>query len=69
MCIIFYTWTLVSSDDLYCCVLQYEYKGGDSGGVKKSKKKKREKDSDNEDDNADGDTIEKEDANSMEDDR
>ncbi|KAJ9575759.1 hypothetical protein L9F63_007405 [Diploptera punctata] len=51
-------------------IYQYEYKGGDSGGVKKSKKKKKkDKDSDNEDDNADGDTTEKEDANRTEDER
>jgi hypothetical protein len=51
--------------------LQYQYKGQDTEGMKKStrKKKKKEKDSDNEEENLEGDLTEKEDANRTEDER
>lgn len=50
-------------------IYQYEYKGGDAEGTKKSRKKKKEKDSDNEEDNMDEDVTEKEDSNRTEDER
>jgi hypothetical protein len=44
-------------------LFQYEYKGQNTEGMKKStRKKKKEKDSDNEEENLEGDVTEKDDA-------
>lgn len=49
---------------------QYEYKGQNTEGMKKSaKKKKKDKDSDNEEENLEGEVTEKEDANRIEDEK
>lgn len=51
-------------------IYQYEYKGQNTDGMKKStRKKKKEKDSDNEEEHLEGDLTEKEEANRTEDER
>jgi len=51
-------------------IYQYEYKGQNTEGMKKSiKKKKKDKDSDNEEENLEGEVTEKEDANRTEDEK